>query len=83
MPNGVPTTWMVTLYAHPPVVVDRGSGGSFIDIDGNTYVDFNLADTSMFTGYGVQAIARAVGEQWSRVRSSCCPQRLRTRSRWN
>ena len=24
MPNGVPMTWMATLYEHPPIVVDRG-----------------------------------------------------------
>jgi glutamate-1-semialdehyde 2,1-aminomutase len=63
MPNGVPTTWMVSLYAHPPIVVDRGSGGSFVDVDGNVYADFNLADTSMFTGYGVKPIVRAVSER--------------------
>ena len=63
MPNGVPMTWMAALYDHPPIVVERGSGGTFIDVDGNEYVDFNLADTSMFTGYGVEAFARAVGER--------------------
>ena len=63
MPNGVPMTWMAALYEHPPVMVERGSGGTFIDVDGNEYVDFNLADTSMFTGYGVEAFARAVGER--------------------
>ena len=51
MPNGVPVSWMATLYEHPPIVVERGKGGSFTDIDGNRYLDFNLADTSMFTGY--------------------------------
>ena len=43
---------MATLYLHPPIVVERGSGGTFTDIDGNDYLDFNLADTSMFRGYG-------------------------------
>ena len=37
--------------------------GTFTDVDGNEYVDFNLADTSMFTGYGIEAFARAVGER--------------------
>lgn len=63
MPNGVPQTWMATLYEHPPIVVKGGSGASFTDIDGNAYLDFNLADTSMFTGYGGEAIARAVSER--------------------
>ena len=57
MPNGVPMAWMATLYDHPPIVVEAGSGGAFTDIDGNDYVDFNLADTSMFAGYGVEAVA--------------------------
>jgi glutamate-1-semialdehyde 2,1-aminomutase len=63
MPNGVPMTWMTALYEHPPIVVDRGSGGTFTDVDGNEYADFNLADTSMFTGYGIEVFARAVGER--------------------
>jgi glutamate-1-semialdehyde 2,1-aminomutase len=54
---------MATLYDHPPIVVERGSGGTFTDIDGNAYLDFNLADTSMFTGHGVEAVARAAGER--------------------
>jgi hypothetical protein len=33
MPNGVPTAWMASLYHHPPVVVKRGSGGAFTDVD--------------------------------------------------
>ena len=63
MPNGVPMSWMTSLYNHPPIVVDTGSGATFTDIDGNTYLDFNLADTSMFAGYGVDAVARATGER--------------------
>jgi glutamate-1-semialdehyde 2,1-aminomutase len=55
--------WMSVLYTHPPIVVDTGHGAGFTDIDGNTYVDFNLADTSMFTGYGVEAITRAVSDR--------------------
>jgi glutamate-1-semialdehyde 2,1-aminomutase len=49
MPNGVPMAWMATLYQHPPIVVERGSGTAFTDIDGNSHLDFDLADTSMFT----------------------------------
>lgn len=63
MPNGVPTSWMATLYDHPPIVVQEGSGGAFRDVDGNAYLDFNLADTSMYTGHGVEAVARAAGER--------------------
>jgi glutamate-1-semialdehyde 2,1-aminomutase len=63
MPNGVPMAWMATLYQHPPIVVERGSGTAFTDIDGNSYLDFNLADTSMFSGHGVEAVARATAER--------------------
>ena len=63
MPNGVPMAWMSVLHSHPPVVVDAGNGAGFTDIDGNSYLDFNLADTSMFTGYGVEATAWAVADR--------------------
>lgn len=63
MPNGVPMTWMATLCDHPPIVVKEGAGAAFTDIDGNAYLDFNLADTSMFTGHGVEAVARVAGER--------------------
>jgi glutamate-1-semialdehyde 2,1-aminomutase len=63
MPKGVPVAWMADLYSHPPIVVDRGGGGTFTDVDGNEYIDFNLADTSMFTGFGIEAFALKVGEQ--------------------
>ena len=63
MPNGVPMSWMATLYEHPPIVADRGDGATFTDVDGNSYLDFNLADTSMFTGYGVEALARVAGRR--------------------
>ena len=36
---------------------------SFTDVDGNRYLDFNLADTSMFTGYGVEPVVRAVSDR--------------------
>jgi len=55
--------WMSELYTHPPIFVDAGHGGTFTDIDGNTYIDFNLADTSMFTGYGVEAISEVVAKR--------------------
>ena len=63
MPNGVPMSWMSGLYTHPPMFVEAGHGATFTDIDGNVYIDFKLADTSMFTGYGVDAIIRAVAKR--------------------
>lgn len=63
MPNGVPMSWMVTLHDHPPIVVEGGRAGSFTDVDGNAYIDFNLADMSTFTGYAAEAVTRAVDER--------------------
>jgi glutamate-1-semialdehyde 2,1-aminomutase len=63
MPLGVPMNWMASAYEHPSVFVEAGSGATFTDVDGNSYLDFNLADTSMFTGYGVESLARVAAER--------------------
>jgi len=63
MPNGVPMTWMAAIYSHPPIVVREGHGHTFEDVDGNTYLDFNLADTSMFGGHGLEPLARVAAER--------------------
>lgn len=63
MPNGVPVSWMATLYEHPSIVVHRGEGRAFADVDGQRYLDFNLADTSMFTGYAAGPIVRAAADR--------------------
>ena len=54
---------MTTLYQHPPMVVAEGAGGAFTDVDGNRHLDFNLADMSMFSGYGGEAVERAVAQR--------------------
>jgi len=56
MPNGVPMAWMAGLYRHPPLFVVEGSGASFTDVDGNTYLDMNQADLSMNCGYGPPSV---------------------------
>jgi glutamate-1-semialdehyde 2,1-aminomutase len=63
MPNGVPMTWMVSIYEHPPVVVGRGAVARFTDVDGNDHLDFNLADTSIFGGHGAEPVVRAVADR--------------------
>lgn len=83
MPNGVPVAWMATLYEHPSIVVQRGSGGSFVDVDENTYLDFNLADTSMFTGYGVEPVVRAVSERVAAGPQFLLPTEDAEKSRWS
>src|SRR5436190_18363164 len=78
MPGGVPMSWMVQLHGHPPVYVDSGDGAFFTDVDGNRYLDTNIADTSMFGGYGPEPVVRAVADRTKRGTSSSSP--LRTRS---
>jgi glutamate-1-semialdehyde 2,1-aminomutase len=65
MPNGVPNAWMDWLYDHPPLYVAEGRGARFRDVDGNEYLDFNLADTSMFAGQGPEPVIRAVAERFA------------------
>jgi glutamate-1-semialdehyde 2,1-aminomutase len=63
MPSGVPMAWMNQLFGHPPVFMDRGDGAYVVDVDGNRYLDTNIADTSMFCGYSPEPVIRAVRER--------------------
>ncbi len=66
MPNGVPMAWMAGLIHHRPIYVTGGEGSRFDDVDGNSYIDFNLADLSNTIGYGETPVSRRVSEQASR-----------------
>ena len=65
MPNGVPMVWMAT-DNEVPAYIERGEGAGFTDVDGHGYLDVNVADMSMFCGYGhpeiVEAVARRARE---------------------
>jgi glutamate-1-semialdehyde 2,1-aminomutase len=63
MPNGVPMSWLRTSYDHPPLFVASAAGSRLRDVDGHEYADFNIADMSMFTGYGPAPVAEAVARQ--------------------
>lgn len=63
MPHGVPMGWMRDLYAHDPIVAVAGEGASFTDADGHAYLDFNLADMSLFCGFNPPPLTRAVAER--------------------
>jgi glutamate-1-semialdehyde aminotransferase len=63
MPNGVPMSWLRTSYDHPPLFIESAAGSRLRDVDGHEYADFNIADMSMFTGYGPAAVVEAVGRQ--------------------
>jgi glutamate-1-semialdehyde 2,1-aminomutase len=63
MPDGVPMAWMAGLYRHQPIFVSQGSGSQFQDVDGNSYIDFNLSDLSNTIGHGENAVSRRVAAQ--------------------
>jgi len=63
MPNGVPMSWMITSYDPQPLFVAGAGGARFRDVDGHEYSDFNVADMSMFTGYGPPPVVDAVSRQ--------------------
>jgi glutamate-1-semialdehyde aminotransferase len=63
MPNGVPMSWHRTSYDHPPLFVTEGKGARFRDVDGHEYSDFNIADMSMFAGYGPEPVVEAVSRR--------------------
>jgi glutamate-1-semialdehyde 2,1-aminomutase len=63
MPNGVPMSWLRSSYDHPPLFVADAHGSRFRDADGFEYADFNIADMSMFTGYGPAPVVAAVSRR--------------------
>ncbi len=63
MPGGVPMAWMRSLYRHVPVVAVRGSGSTFEDLDGNTFIDFNACDLAMPAGFAAAPIVHAITAQ--------------------
>jgi glutamate-1-semialdehyde 2,1-aminomutase len=66
MPNGVPMSWLRTSYDHPPLFIESAAGSHLRDVDGHEYADFNIADMSMFTGYGPAPVVEAVSRQVAR-----------------
>ena len=65
MPNGVPVSWMAGFWRHSPVVAASGSGSTFVDLDGNSYRDFNLCDLAMAAGFAAEPIVQAISRQAS------------------
>jgi len=63
MPNGVPMSWMSKWPGAYPVFVEEAKGASFVDVDGNTYIDFCLGDTGSMTGHSPDATVSAIREQ--------------------
>jgi len=63
MPGGVPMSWMAKWPGAYPVFVESAKGAHFIDVDGNTYIDFCLGDTGSMTGHSPDATVAAIREQ--------------------
>ncbi len=66
MPNGVPMAWLRNSYDPVPLFVAEGHGSRFRDVDGHEYVDVNIADMSMFTGYAPAPVVEAVSRRVAR-----------------
>jgi glutamate-1-semialdehyde aminotransferase len=63
MPNGVPMSWLRNSFEPIPMFVDEGDGSHFRDADGLDYLDMNIADMSMFTGYAPPPVVEAVSRR--------------------
>lgn len=63
---GVPMPWM-TQWAGPyPVFLAEAEGARFVDVDGNSYVDFCLGDTGAMTGHAPKPAVAALADQAAR-----------------
>ena len=74
MPCGVPMQWMAGLYRHAPIHVTSGEGACFEDVDGNRYLDMNLADLAAFLGFAPEPVTRAIAARAPMGASFLLPQ---------
>lgn len=58
--SGVPMPWMARWPGSFPVFFAEADGAGFVDVDGNSYVDFCLGDTGAMTGHSLPQVAEAV-----------------------
>jgi len=61
--GGVPMLWMIRWAGSFPVFVKEAKGAHFMDVDGNSYIDFCLGDTGAMTGHGPAATVKAIHDQ--------------------
>ena len=73
MPGGVPMSWMSKWPGPYPIFVEEAKGAGFVDVDGNTYIDFCLGDTGSMTGHSPEATITAIREQAGRGLSVMLP----------
>ena len=60
---GVPMPWMTRWPGPFPLLVERGSGARFTDVDGLEYVDLCLGDTGAMTGHALPQVDEAIAER--------------------
>jgi glutamate-1-semialdehyde 2,1-aminomutase len=60
---GVPMNWMTRWPGDYPVFVREAVGSSFVDVDGNEYIDFCLGDTGGMAGHSPKVAVDAIAEQ--------------------
>lgn len=73
MPGGVPMSWMAKWPGAYPVFVENAKGARFVDVDGNTYIDFCLGDTGSMTGHSPEPTVKAIRDQVGRGITAMLP----------
>lgn len=73
MHAGVPMSWMAKWPGAHPIFIESANGARFIDLDGNTYIDFCLGDTGSMTGHSPEATVEAIKAQAGRGITTMLP----------
>ena len=73
MPGGVPMSWMAKWPGAYPIFVDTAQGAKFVDLDGNSYIDFCLGDTGSMTGHSPAPTVKAIAAQMERGITAMLP----------
>ncbi len=63
MPHGVPMHWMGQWGTPFPIHAESADKARLTDVDGHTYVDFNLGDSAAFFGHANPVIAQTVARE--------------------
>jgi len=61
LPLGVPSSFQA--YDPYPIVIASADGPNMVDVDGNTYVDYDMGFGALFVGHGHPEVKRAVATQ--------------------
>jgi glutamate-1-semialdehyde 2,1-aminomutase len=69
----VPLHWMLDWPTPFPMLIERASGTTIADIDGNALVDFCLGDTGAMFGHGPPPIVRAMAQVAERGLTTMLP----------